>query len=341
MRNYFKTQTKIKSFQRQLNLYGFTRIPNGPERGSYIHKYFVRDNPKLALNMARSNKNMIQAKVSAAKQVNSALKKQQQQPHQRIMSMGADEASFPQNVQALLHERMGSFGNSFIFRNSGSMMNLDDIMVSGQDLFGDVAANAKQQAEQRKHPFHGSPAAASVSKRLTRDEGTLDDEEQEDEPDQHKQQHTEEATSHVYSFPWKLYDMLEEVEKTGQTHICSWTDNGKAFTVHKVDAFLEEIMPNYFDQKKFESFRRQLNFYGFVRVSRGANRGTYSHEHFVKNDRARCKLILRLAPNASGSKASSASAGASSSSRPANMSPPPPVPQSDAPSFEASNPTSV
>ena len=201
----------------------------------------------LALNMARSNKNMIAAKVSAAKQANTALKQ-----HKRFMSMGADEASFPTSVQSLLHERMGSFGNSFIFRNAGSMMNLEDIMGSGQDLFGDVDANQKQQAEGSHHPLRGSPA------KLSKTEASIQEEQGDTASSSSSQQH-------VYSFPWKLYDMLEEVENKGQTDICSWTEDGKAFAVHRVDAFLEEIMPNYFDQRKFESFRRQLCFYGFQR----------------------------------------------------------------------------
>jgi hypothetical protein len=39
MPRFFK-QTKYKSFQRQLNLYGFTRLHNGPNKGGYKHKYF-------------------------------------------------------------------------------------------------------------------------------------------------------------------------------------------------------------------------------------------------------------------------------------------------------------
>jgi len=41
MPRFFK-QTKYKSFQRQLNLYGFTRLHNGPKKGGYKHKYFRR-----------------------------------------------------------------------------------------------------------------------------------------------------------------------------------------------------------------------------------------------------------------------------------------------------------
>jgi hypothetical protein len=35
-------QTKFKSFQRQLNLWGFERVQNGPDKGSYFHPLFVK-----------------------------------------------------------------------------------------------------------------------------------------------------------------------------------------------------------------------------------------------------------------------------------------------------------
>ena len=52
MRSYFN-QTKYKSFQRQLNLYGFRRIHHGPGKGGYAHKYFVRGQPHLTQAMTR------------------------------------------------------------------------------------------------------------------------------------------------------------------------------------------------------------------------------------------------------------------------------------------------
>jgi hypothetical protein len=49
---FFK-QTKYKSFQRQLNLYGFNRVDEGPNKGSYTHKFFVRNQRGLCKRMAR------------------------------------------------------------------------------------------------------------------------------------------------------------------------------------------------------------------------------------------------------------------------------------------------
>jgi len=46
-------QTKISSFHRQLNLYGFSRIVEGPDAGSYYHECFLRGMPTLIEGMVR------------------------------------------------------------------------------------------------------------------------------------------------------------------------------------------------------------------------------------------------------------------------------------------------
>ncbi len=50
MPHYFR-QSKYKSFQRQLHLYGFTRIADGSEKGSYFHATFLRSNRDLCKDM--------------------------------------------------------------------------------------------------------------------------------------------------------------------------------------------------------------------------------------------------------------------------------------------------
>lgn len=52
MRRYFK-QTKYKSFQRQLHIYGFRRIGKGSmDRGAYVHPMFIRHKKSMSLQMA-------------------------------------------------------------------------------------------------------------------------------------------------------------------------------------------------------------------------------------------------------------------------------------------------
>ena len=49
---YFR-QSRLSSFKRQLNLYGFELINTGPARGGYYHEMFVKDRPELCRRMRR------------------------------------------------------------------------------------------------------------------------------------------------------------------------------------------------------------------------------------------------------------------------------------------------
>jgi hypothetical protein len=49
---YFQ-QTKLASFRRQLNLYGFRRISHGPDKGSYYNEFFLRGRSFLAKRIVR------------------------------------------------------------------------------------------------------------------------------------------------------------------------------------------------------------------------------------------------------------------------------------------------
>lgn len=86
-------------------------------------------------------------------------------------------------------------------------------------------------------------------------------------------------------FPLKLHKMLENANRDNIEHIVSWVNEGTGFKVHDSKLFTEKVMPMYFDQTKYESFRRQLNLYNFARISRGPQRGVYSHPSFVSKRR--------------------------------------------------------
>jgi hypothetical protein len=49
---YFR-HSRLSSFKRQLNLYGFEQINIGPYRGGYYHEMFSRDNPEMCRRMRR------------------------------------------------------------------------------------------------------------------------------------------------------------------------------------------------------------------------------------------------------------------------------------------------
>lgn len=56
------------------------------------------------------------------------------------------------------------------------------------------------------------------------------------------------------TFPYKVYDMLEFAESSGNTNICSWLPSGNSFVIHDRKLFTEVILPRFFLHKKWRSF---------------------------------------------------------------------------------------
>lgn len=94
-------------------------------------------------------------------------------------------------------------------------------------------------------------------------------------------------------FPWKVQEMIANVEKEGSSHIVSWMPNGKSFRVHSQEDFVKSIMPSYFNQTKFTSFTRQLYIYGFQKVQDGPDKGAFFHSQFVKENKSLCLTMRR------------------------------------------------
>ena len=49
----FFRHAKLSSFMRQVNGWGFQRIPTGPEQNAYSHAMFIRGRPSLCIQMRR------------------------------------------------------------------------------------------------------------------------------------------------------------------------------------------------------------------------------------------------------------------------------------------------
>jgi hypothetical protein len=74
-------------------------------------------------------------------------------------------------------------------------------------------------------------------------------------------------------FPEKLHEMLSKAVSEAFDHIVSWHPHGRSFAVHQPKRFVIEVMPLFFKQSKLTSFQRQLNLYGFSRLTTGPDRG--------------------------------------------------------------------
>jgi len=92
-------------------------------------------------------------------------------------------------------------------------------------------------------------------------------------------------------FPVKLHRMLRQIEFEGKQDIVSFCSHGRAFLIHKPKRFESEIMTRFFRQTRVQSFQRQLNLYGFKRITRGPDTGGYFHELFL---RGRSGLVVNM-----------------------------------------------
>jgi hypothetical protein len=113
------------------------------------------------------------------------------------------------------------------------------------------------------------------------------------------------GTSQQSAFPLKLYEILSLVERDGFSSVISWQPHGRCFVVHKPDEF-KIILPRYFKKlSKVASFQRQLNLYGFMRLTRGIDKGGYYHELFLQGKPWLAQQIQRVRVKGTGVRAKS------------------------------------
>lgn len=94
-------------------------------------------------------------------------------------------------------------------------------------------------------------------------------------------------------FPQKLYLLLKHEHKTGG--VIEWLNDGKVFRINDQITFTQEIIPRYFKHTKLTSFQRQLNLYGFRRMTKGDHHGAIVHPKFQR-DRDDLLLEVRRLP---------------------------------------------
>ncbi|KAL7498004.1 hypothetical protein ACHAWT_008512 [Skeletonema menzelii] len=95
------------------------------------------------------------------------------------------------------------------------------------------------------------------------------------------------------TFPYKVYDMLEFAESSGNTNICSWLPSGDSFVIHDRKLFTEFILPRFFLHKKWRSFTRQLNIWCFKRDFSVTVSDAFCHPFFKRGDVAKLSCVER------------------------------------------------
>jgi hypothetical protein len=103
-------------------------------------------------------------------------------------------------------------------------------------------------------------------------------------------------SKNMRSFPEKLHAVLTLAELDEQLGaIVSFCPHGRAFQVHDIKRFCSEILPKYFQRlNQWKSFTRQLNLYGFTRITYGPDSGGYYHELFLRHRNYLCRFLKRV-----------------------------------------------
>ena len=94
---------------------------------------------------------------------------------------------------------------------------------------------------------------------------------------------SEKVASKKDLFPQTLHKLLHYADEQGLNHVVSWLPSDRAFMVHNENRFIQDVFPLFFRGKQYSSFIRQLNLYGFKRISNGYLKGGgFHHEHFTR-----------------------------------------------------------
>jgi len=93
------------------------------------------------------------------------------------------------------------------------------------------------------------------------------------------------------NFPMKLHEILSRQDLSD---VISWNPHGRSWRVLKPKAFEERVIPHYFRHGKYNSFTRQVNGWGFRRITQGPDHNSYFHEYFLRDQPEMCHKMKRI-----------------------------------------------
>ena len=87
------------------------------------------------------------------------------------------------------------------------------------------------------------------------------------------------SNSKCKMFPTLLHELLSDPE---YSHIVTWLPHSRSFVILNRKEFESVIIQTEFKLTKVKSFVRQLNGWGYHRVKKGPEEGSYFHKVRIK-----------------------------------------------------------
>jgi len=106
------------------------------------------------------------------------------------------------------------------------------------------------------------------------------------------------SNNNVPAFLSKLWRLVDSISNND---LISWSPNGKSFIIRNQAKFAKDVLPLYFKHNNMASFIRQLNMYGFRKITHIENTGLkiendeieFYHAYFVKGQENMLEYIKR------------------------------------------------
>ncbi|KAL7534693.1 hypothetical protein ACHAXR_009380 [Thalassiosira sp. AJA248-18] len=94
----------------------------------------------------------------------------------------------------------------------------------------------------------------------------------------------------VPNFVIKLHAILIVESLSG---VIEWMPHGRSFMILNQSEFEKQVLPIYFKQSSIASFYRQANGWGFRRMLKGPDKGSFYNERFIRGMPFLCKKLKR------------------------------------------------
>lgn len=144
---------------------------------------------------------------------------------------------------------------------------------------GDFLNSGSRTSNQRRDSTESSPRRESSGRQENAEAGDRKPESRMVAAGNNQEVGAEGYQDSEFAFPFQVYGLLEDAARLGFESIVSWVLDGEGFMVHDREAFTKRILPAYFDQTRYKSFQRQLNFYQFERTTAGPYKGKWITEN--------------------------------------------------------------